>query len=102
MKSRVIETGTTNPSSTTKLNRFYLLNILILRVAEPSKPYILQTDASEKGLGAVLSQTTEAGKEHPIAFASRKLLQRERNYSVIEKECLALLDVGIPYLTGIL
>jgi len=75
----------------------------ILRVAEPSKPYILQTDASEKGLGAVLSQTTQDGKEHPIAFASRKLLPREKNYSVIEKECLAIvwaLQVFYVYLYG--
>jgi len=75
----------------------------ILRVAEPSKPYILQTDASEKGLGAVLSQTTQDGKEHPIAFASRKLLPREKNYSVIEKECLGIvwaLQVFYVYLCG--
>lgn len=62
----------------------------VLRVADPSKPYVLQTDASERGLGAVLSQTDHEGKEHPIAYASRKLLPRESNYSTIEKECLAV------------
>jgi len=48
----------------------------ILRVPELSKLYILQTDASEKGLDSVLSQATQDGKEHPIAFANRKLLPR--------------------------
>ena len=61
----------------------------VLKVVEPDKPYILQTDASELGLGAVLSQLKD-DEEHPVAFASRKLLPREKNYSVIEKECLAI------------
>ena len=61
-----------------------------LKVAEPTKRYVLQIDASEQGLGAVLSQAALNGEEHPVAFASRKFLPREKNYSVIEKECLAI------------
>ena len=75
----------------------------ILKVAEPNKQYVLQTDASEQGLGAVLSQIGENGEEHPVAFASRKFLPREKNYSVIEKECLAIvwsLQVFHVYLYG--
>ena len=45
----------------------------------------LQTDASAGGLGVVLEQNG-----HVIAYASRTLTQSERNYSVIQKECLAL------------
>ena len=80
-----------------------LLTPPILKVVDPTKPYVLQTDASEQGLGAVLSQTTRNGEEHPVAFASRKFPPREKNYSVIEKECLAIvwsLQVFHVYLYG--
>lgn len=62
----------------------------VLKVADPHTPFILQTDASEHGLGVVLSQRDDAELEHPVAYASRKLLPRERNYSTVEKECLAI------------
>ena len=74
----------------------------VLKVVEPDKPYILQTDASELGLEAVLSQLKD-DEEHTVAFASRKLLPREKNYSVIEKECVAIvwsLQVFYVYLFG--
>ena len=61
----------------------------VLACPDSSRPFYLQTDASERGLGAVLSQESEDG-EHPIAFYSRKLLPRETRYSTIEKECLAV------------
>ena len=50
-------------------------------------PLIVHTDASEVGLGAVLSQV-RAGEEHPVTYVSRKLLTNERNYSTVEKEAL--------------
>ncbi|XP_061119601.1 uncharacterized protein LOC133142388 [Conger conger] len=53
------------------------------------KPFVLQTDASEVGLGAVLSQIQD-GVEHPVTYISRKLLSHERNYATVEKECLAI------------
>ena len=46
-------------------------------------------DASDVGLGGVLMQEFD-GTVFPIAYASKKLLPRERNYATIEKECLAL------------
>uniref|UniRef100_A0A8C5C6I6 Gypsy retrotransposon integrase-like protein 1 n=1 Tax=Gadus morhua TaxID=8049 RepID=A0A8C5C6I6_GADMO len=52
-------------------------------------PVIVHTDASEVGLGGVLSQV-RAGEEHPITYVSRKLLPNERNYSTVEKEALAI------------
>ena len=56
----------------------------VLKVVEPDKPYSLQTIASELGLTAVLCQL-KGGEEHPVAFATRKLFPREKNYSAIER-----------------
>lgn len=61
----------------------------ILRLPDLSKPFVLQTDASSEGIGAILLQD-ENGVKHPVAFASKKLLPRERNYSTIEREALAI------------
>ena len=64
----------------------------ILVTPDWTKPFILQTDASAFGLGYVLSQIDGTGEEHPIAFASKKLLQSEKNYSAIEREALAIVQ----------
>jgi predicted aspartyl protease len=53
-------------------------------------PFILSTDASQFGIGAVLSQKDEHEREHPIHYASRSLNTAERNYSTIERELLAI------------
>jgi hypothetical protein len=47
--------------------------------------FTLDTDASERGIGAVLSQE-QNGKERVVAYFSRSLSRRERNYSVTRKE----------------
>lgn len=62
----------------------------VLSSPDYDRPFIVQTDASERGLGAVLSQTTDQGDDVPIAYYSRKLQPRETRYSSIEKECLAI------------
>ena len=62
----------------------------VLKSPDFKRPFILQTDASNRGVGAVLSQIDAEGEEHPVAYFSRKLLEREEKYSTIEKECLAI------------
>ena len=52
---------------------------------QEANPFVLQTDASAIGLGAVLEQDG-----HVIAYASRSLTSSERNYSIIQHECLAI------------
>jgi hypothetical protein len=60
-----------------------------------SEEFILTTDASIDGAGAVLSQG-EIGKDLPVAFASRSFNKAERRYSTIERELAAILW-GIKY-----
>ncbi|MBW0516836.1 hypothetical protein O181_056551 [Austropuccinia psidii MF-1] len=55
----------------------------------PSLPTIVETDASDYALGAVLSQISDPGK-HPIAFDSCKLLPAELNYEIHGKELLGI------------
>ncbi|KAL0200063.1 hypothetical protein M9458_003250, partial [Cirrhinus mrigala] len=61
----------------------------VLRAPDFTCPFLLQTDASDTGLGAVLSQVQD-GEEHLVVYISRKLSQAERNYAAVEKEALAI------------
>ena len=72
-------------------NRLTSSPILRLLVFQEGKPCVLRTDASDIRLGAVLLQDFESEGRLPIAYASKKLLPRERNFSVIEKECLGII-----------
>ena len=61
-------------------------------VKKESQKKMALTDASDLGIGSVLTQVDDQGEEHPVAFASRKLLPRERRYAAVEKECLAVVE----------
>lgn len=61
-----------------------------LRLPDLNKPFVLQTDASDYSVGAVLLQKHES-ELLPVAFTSRTPTPAERNYSVTEKECLAIM-----------
>ncbi len=61
----------------------------LLHSPDFSLPFLLQTDASDRGLGAVLTQEI-GGEERPVLYISRKLSKWEAMYSTIEKECLAI------------
>ena len=62
----------------------------ILAYPDFSKEFILETDASTMGLGAVLAQQQHSGKTHPVAYASRTLTPAEKNYGITELETLAV------------
>lgn len=70
--------------------RTALVTAPILVYPNFSRLFTLQTDASDVGIGAVLTQLDDAGDEHPVAYASRTLSATERNYSATERECLAV------------
>ena len=54
------------------------------------KPFLLETDASKDGLGAVLSQKQSGGRYHPVTFGSCSLTPSEKNYHNSKLEFLAL------------
>lgn len=61
----------------------------VLITPDFSKEFVVQTDASDVGIGAVLSQTRD-GEEHPIVYLSRKVNEHEKRYAIVEKEALAI------------
>lgn len=66
-----------------------LSSSLVLHAPDFSWPFTLQTDASDTGLGAFLSQTIR-GEEQPVTYISRKLTPPETWYAAVEKEALPI------------
>ena len=62
----------------------------VLRPPHWEEPFILQVDASDGGLGAILCQVDKDGEKHPVAYATRKLDLREERLSTTEMECLEI------------
>jgi len=73
-----------------------LIEAPILQPPNYEKEFILITDASGYGLGAVLSQLNNEGREIVIAYASKSLNDTEIRYPITDKECLAIVW-GIRY-----
>ena len=57
----------------------------MLQSPQFDEQFVLQTDASDTGVGAMLLQVTD-GEERVLEFASHTLTPAERNYSVTERE----------------
>ena len=84
-----------NAFETLKLN---LITYPILKFPEFEKPFHIYTDASNFAIGAVLTQDKQ-----PVCYISRTLNEHERNYSVTDKEFLAIVwsvSKLRPYLWG--
>ena len=74
----------------------------ILQLPDWNKPFVVRSDASDIGIGAVLLQEDDNILK-PVAYISRKLLPREIRYPTIEKECLGIvwaIDKFQVYLYG--
>ena len=87
-KPNVIQWGDEQEAAFMKLKTM-LISKPILQMPDWKRSFLVQVDASDMGLGAVLLQEHD-GDLLPVAFASRKLLPREVAYSIVEKECLAV------------
>lgn len=73
-----------------------------MKLPDVNQPFVLRTDASDTGLGAVLLQA-EDGVLRPVAYASKKLTETEQRYATVEKECYAIvwaMGKFEPYLYG--
>lgn len=64
----------------------------VLSFPTPNDTFVLDTDASDSGMGAVLSQRGHDNKERVILFASNKLSPTERNYCTTRRELLAVVS----------
>ena len=62
----------------------------VLAQPDTKLPFIIETDASDFGWGAVLYQADADGVEHPIAFESKGFTSAEANYATHERELLAI------------
>ncbi|TPX14390.1 uncharacterized protein E0L32_012456, partial [Thyridium curvatum] len=75
----------------------------VTRMADPDRPYELETDASDYALGGQLGQRDDDGKLHPVAYFSKKLHGPELNYQIHDKELMAIIECfkeWRPYLSG--
>ena len=73
-----------------------LLNAPILAYPDPTRSFILDTDASGYGSGAMLSQI-QGGRERVIAYGRRTMTKEERRYCVTRQELLTVVNFVKQY-----
>jgi deoxyadenosine/deoxycytidine kinase len=69
-----------------------LITYPILRRPDLDRPFIVHTDASSKAVGAILAQQDETGREHVVAYHSKKLTATQRNWPISQLECYAVVN----------
>ena len=67
-----------------------LVTAPVLSYPRYDRDFTLEADVSVLGLGAVLNQVQDNGRQHPVSYTSRALSVPEKNYSIIELETLAV------------
>lgn len=63
----------------------------VLRMPDPTKPFVVESNASKYASGAVLTQLDENGKRHPISFISKTFTPAEQLYQIYDRELLAII-----------
>lgn len=63
----------------------------VLTAPDFTRQFKLAVDASDVGIGSVIMQEDINGVDHPVCYYSKKFNCHQKNYSTIEKECLALI-----------
>src|SRR5579884_1184630 len=90
LKNDIIFVWTVDQKNAFQTLKEKLTSAPILIYPDFTKKFYLYTDASDSGLGAVLSQKDKDGREQVVAYASVTLKPNEQKYGVTEKEALAV------------
>ena len=67
-----------------------ILNATALSQPNPTRPYVIQSDASDIGMGTCLLQADDEGILRPVAYASQKWTPTQSRYSVTDREMLGV------------
>ncbi|MCV6574127.1 MAG: RNase H-like domain-containing protein, partial [Cohaesibacter sp.] len=94
-RAELVGWGDAHHQAFTELKNAFI-NAPILAKPDCSRAFIVDADASNDAVGAVLSQVTD-GAEHPVYFHSRVLKDAERSYSVTEREALAVVVAVVKF-----
>ncbi|GBM73598.1 Retrovirus-related Pol polyprotein from transposon 17.6 [Araneus ventricosus] len=89
-KERVNWTKECNQAFIELKNR--LTEVPVLYAPDYRREFIVQTDASDLGIGIVLSQRDDKNEEHPVSYLSKKFTDAQKKYGTTKKECAAIIS----------